>query len=155
MLQHIQSIYLLFAALIIFALFLFPVTHNVYVNGVPSAVKVTGIYQDVNGQQQQVTPFTTLAVTTAVIGILPLILIFLYQNRRRQTMLCYVVILVIVGYSFWLSEAVKTATGITELKTDNIGIGMFLSSLSIVLIILAAKSISKDEKLVRSADRLR
>jgi hypothetical protein len=35
------------------------------------------------------------------------------------------------------------------------GIGLFLTSLSIILIIFAQKSIKKDEKLVKSADRLR
>ena len=155
MLQRIQSIYLLFASLLIFALFLFPLTHNVYVNGISSTIKITGIYQDVNGQENQITPFTALTMVTPIIGLIPLVIIFLYKNRKQQVALCYSAILVIIGYSFWLSQTVKNATGGAELRTDNIGIGIFLSSISIVLLILAVKSIQKDEKLVRSADRLR
>jgi len=41
------------------------------------------------------------------------------------------------------------------MKTGNMGIGIFLSSLSIVLILFAARAIKNDEKLIRSADRLR
>lgn len=155
MLQRIQSIYLLFAALVIFALFLFPVAHNVYLNGIPSTIKVTGIYQDVNGAQHQTTAFTALAIVTAIVGLIPLALIFQFKNRKQQINLCYAAILIIIGYSFWLSQAVKSATGGFEMTTSNFGIGIFLSSLSIVLMILAVKSIQKDEKLVKSADRLR
>jgi MFS superfamily sulfate permease-like transporter len=155
MLQRIQSIYLLFAALVILALFLFPVAHNVYLNGIPSTIKVTGIYQDVNGVQQLTTPFTVLSIATAIVGLIPLVIIFLYKNRKQQINLCYAAILVIIGYSFWLSQAVKTAIDGFVMKTSNFGIGVLLFSISIVLMILAVKSIQKDEKLVKSADRLR
>ncbi|MES2279309.1 MAG: DUF4293 domain-containing protein [Bacteroidota bacterium] len=155
MLQRIQSIYLLFAALVILALFLSPVAHNVYLGGIPSTIKVTGIYQDVNGAQHLTTPFTVLSIVTAIVGLVPLVIIFLYKNRKQQIMLCYAAILVIIGYSFWLSQEVKTVTDGFEMKTSNFGIGILLSSISIVLMILAVKSIQKDEKLVKSADRLR
>ena len=155
MLQRIQSIYLLFAALVICALYFFPLTHNVYLNGVPSTIKVTGIYHDVNGAQQVTTPFTALSVVTAIVGLVPLAIIFLYKNRKQQINYCYGAMLIIIGYSFWLSQTVKTASGGFQMTTSNFGIGLFLSSLSIVLLILAIKSIQRDEKLVKSADRLR
>ena len=103
MLQRIQSIYLLLAGLMIFLLFLFPVVHNVYVNGVPSTISVSGVYQDVNGQQAHTQSFIPLIAATAIVGIIPLILIFQYKNRKQQINLCYVYILVVIGYTFWLS----------------------------------------------------
>lgn len=155
MLQRIQTVYLLFASLIIFSLFLFPLVHNVYVSGVPSTIKVTGIYQDAGGAQAHTESFIALIAATAVVAILPLILIFLYKNRKQQMMLCYVYIFVIFGYSFWMAQTVKSATGGAELSTNNFGIGALLSSISIVLVLMAAKAIQRDEKLVKSADRLR
>jgi uncharacterized membrane protein len=155
MLQRIQSVYLLLAGLVIFALFLFPLVHNVYVSGVPSAIKVTGIYQDANGVQAQTQSFILLAAATAIVAIIPLVLIFLYKNRKRQMMLCYVYILVVIGYSFWVAQTVKSVTGGADLTTNNFGIGMLLSSINIVLVLLAAKAIQRDQKLVKSADRLR
>ncbi|MDB5134302.1 MAG: hypothetical protein JWP37_905 [Mucilaginibacter sp.] len=155
MLQRIQSVYLLLASLVIFALFLFPLVHNVYVEGVASTIKVTGIYQDVNGQQAHTQSFIALIAATAIVAILPIILVFLYKNRKQQMALCYGYIFVIFGYSFWIAQTVKSATGGADLTTNNFGIGALLSSVSIVLVIFAAKAIQRDEKLVKSADRLR
>jgi len=155
MLQRIQSIYLLFASLVLFSLFLFPLAHHVYVNARPVTIMVTGIYEDVNGQQTHTEFFVALTAVTVVVALIPLIIIFLYKNRKLQAALCYSAILAIIGYSFWMAQTVKEVTGGMVLRTDNMGIGIILSSLSIVLLILAAKSIQKDEKLVKSADRLR
>ena len=155
MLQRIQSIYLFIASLLIFALFLFPLAHGVYVNGVPSTIKVTGVYQDAGGQQAHTQTFVALIAATAVMGILPLILIFLYKTRKKQIAFCYGFILVLIGFSFWLSQAVKSVVGDFTMTTNNFGIGALLSSAAIILIIMAVKAIQRDEKLVKSADRLR
>jgi len=155
MLQRIQSIYLLFASLVLFALFFFPLAHNVYVSGKPVSVMVTGIFQDVNGAQQSTESFTALTAITAIVALIPLVIIFLYKNRKQQIAICYSAILVLIGYSFWMAQTVKKAIGSVQLDTHTMGIGLFLTSLSIVLLILSAKSIQRDEKLVKSADRLR
>jgi RsiW-degrading membrane proteinase PrsW (M82 family) len=155
MLQRIQSIYLLFASLVLFALFFFPLAHNVYVSGKPVSIMVTGIFQDVNGAQQNTESFTALTAITAIAALIPLVVIFLYKNRKQQITICYVAIAVLIGYSFWMAQTVKKAIGSVQLDTHTMGIGIFLTSLSIVLLILAAKSIQRDEKLVKSADRLR
>jgi hypothetical protein len=155
MLQRIQSIYLLFSSLALYALFLFPFAHNVYLDGKPSAVTITGIYQDVNGQQAHIQSFGGLTIATVIIGLLPLIVIFLYRNRKQQIALCYSVILVIIGYSFWMAQVVKQTMGSIQLDTHNWGIGLFLTSISLLFLIMAVKAIQRDEKLVKSADRLR
>lgn len=155
MLQRIQSVYLLFAAIVIFALYLFPVSHNIPVNGVPSTIKVTGIYQETAQGLALTQPFTALAVVTAIVGLIPLVIIFLYKNRKQQATFCYLAIFVIIGFSFWMASVVKNTTGGFEMGANNFGIGLFLSSISIIFLIIAAKAIQKDEKLVRSADRLR
>jgi hypothetical protein len=156
MLQRIQSVYLLFAGLVLLALFFFPLAHNVYIADKPSSIMVTGIYQDVNGVQQHTTTFTALTAMTGIVAIIPLIIIFLFKNRKQQVALCYSCILVLIGYSYWMAQTVKNAVGDSvQLDTKTMGIGLFLTSLSIVLLILATKSIQRDEKLVKSADRLR
>ncbi|HEY4323202.1 MAG TPA: DUF4293 domain-containing protein [Mucilaginibacter sp.] len=155
MLQRIQSIYLLLASLAILALFLFPLVHNVYVDGVPVSITVTGVFQDVSGQPVHIQFFTALIAATVVIAIAPLLLIFLYKNRKRQLMLCYVAILLIIGYSYWMAQVVKGVMGSTQIDTHNWGIGLFLTSISILLMIFAVKAIQRDEKIVKSAERLR
>jgi len=155
MLQRIQSIYLFLAGLVILALFVFPLAHNVYVDGAPISIMVTGSYIDAGGQQALTDHFVALTAVTAVVGILPFIIIFLYKTRKRQIALCYSTILVVIGYSFWIAQAAKTVTGGITLAPANFGIGLFLCPISIVLLILAIKNIQKDEKLIKSADRLR
>lgn len=155
MLQRIQSIYLLLASLAIFALFLFPLVHNVYVNNKPLTIMVTGIYQDVNGQQTHTEFFIALAVVTGIIAVIPIIIIFLYKNRKQQIALCYSTLLIIIGHSFWMAQTTKKVMGDVQIDTHNWGIGLFLSTISLFLIIFAIKAIQRDEKLVKSADRLR
>lgn len=155
MLQRIQSVYLFFATLVLAALFVFPLIHNVYVNSKPVSIMVTGIYQDVNGQSVHTDFFVALSVATAIVALLPLIIIFLYKNRKLQITLCYSIMLVIIGYSYWVSQTVKKAIGDAYLSMSNYGIGIILLSLSLLLIVLAQKSIQKDEKLIKSAERLR
>ena len=155
MIQRIQSIYLLLAGLAIFALFLFPLAHNVYVNSVPINIMITGSYIDFNGQQLHKDHFVGLTAATPVIGLIPLVIIFLFRNSKQQIALAYSAILVIIGYSFWVAQCAKTVTNGVILGASNFGIGLFLCPLSIVLIIFAIKAILRDEKLIKSADRLR
>jgi len=63
--------------------------------------------------------------------------------------------LVIIGYSFWMAQTTKKVMGEIQIDTHNWGIGLFLSSISLLFIIFAIKAIQRDEKLVKSADRLR
>ena len=155
MLQRVQSIYLLLASLALFALFLFPLVHNIPADGKPATIMITGVYEDLNGQLTQKQSFMGITIVTPIVALIPLVIIFLYKNRKQQIALCYSTLLVIVGYSFWLSQAVKGVMGDTKIDTHNWGIGLFLSSISMLLILLAVRAIKADEKLVKSADRLR
>ena len=155
MLQRIQSIYLLFASLVLFALFIFPLAYNIYVNNQLVNVMVTGVYQNVNGTDKHIQDFLPLSIVTVIAALVPLVIIFLYKNRKQQIALCYAAVLVLIGYSFWMAQTVKQVVGDIKLEYKNMGIGLFLTSLSIILIIFAVKAIQRDEKLVRSADRLR
>ncbi len=155
MIQRIQSIYLFLASLFLFALYLFPLVHHIDVANVPSMIKVTGVYQDAGAVQNHSVVFVALSILTAAIALLPLAIIFFYKHRSRQVALSYSTILVIIGYSFWVAQTVKSITGGVIVGTNNMGIGLFLAPISIVFIIMAIKAIQRDEKLVKSADRLR
>jgi hypothetical protein len=155
MIQRVQSIYLFLASMALFALYAVTIANNVYVDGKPTSIKATGLFQDVNGVQTNVHPLTALTIVTAIVAILPLIVIFLYRNRKQQINFCYGVLLVIIGHSFWLAQSVKKVVGGVMLKASNFGIGLFLAPIAILLVLLAIKAIKRDEALVKSADRLR
>lgn len=155
MLQRIQSIYLLFASLVLFGLFIFPLAHGLFIDGKLVNIAVTGVSENINGVDKPVQSFVALTVITAIVGLIPLAVIFMYKNRKQQVALIYSTILVLIGYSFWMAQTVKKVVGPITLEYKNMGIGLFLTSLSIILLIFAVKAIQRDEKLVKSADRLR
>jgi hypothetical protein len=156
MIQRIQSVYLLAASLVLFALFLFPLVNNLILNGHADNIMVTGIYEVINGVRTKTSSFIFLTLATVVAGLLPLIGIFLYKNRKKQISYCYIAIVLLIGYSFYSAETVKDFVGAgVTLRPENYGLGIILPSLAIVLIFFAIRGINKDEKLVRSADRLR
>lgn len=156
MLQRIQSVYFLLASLALYALFYFPLVHNIYTfDYQPVTIMINGIYQDINGQMLHTQVFTGLTIAAGVVGAIPLALIFLYKNRKQQLLLSYVNMLVIFAFTFWMAQQVKQIMGTKQIDTKNVGIGVFLSTISLVFIVLAIKAIQRDEKLVKSADRLR
>jgi hypothetical protein len=155
MIQRIQSIYFLLAGLTLLALFAFPLVHGVNVDSVVKNIKIDGVYELINGQPVRTVSFLMLTIATILLALVPIVAIFMFKNRKLQLALGYGGILAIIGFSFWMSQTVQKFMNGATLRTDNYGIGMLLSSVSIVFLLLATKSIKNDEKLIKSADRLR
>lgn len=138
MIQRIQSVYLLLCSLVLGTNFLFPLAH--------SSTTSQKYFED--GAFNVMDDHLYLAVVAALI-LVSLITIFLYKKRRVQ---------------FWLITLCLFAAGffaggvITRLiKTEDytLGFGAFTPLLAIVLLLLAYRSVRKDDKLVKSMDRLR
>jgi peptidoglycan/LPS O-acetylase OafA/YrhL len=155
MLQRIQTIWLFCATAAIFCLFLFPFIQFLDLDGTAKAIKATGVYQNLNGKVVQTEPFIALTIATVVVGLIPFVIIFFYKNRKKQLSISYIAILLILAYSFWLVQTAKQEAGNMQLELQNYGIGVILPSLAILFIILALRGIRRDQKLIRSADRLR
>jgi len=90
-----------------------------------------------------------------IIGLLSLITIFMYKKRRVQLKLIQISILLsiilIVGVFFGYPEAIKG-----QINTEaNFGISSYLTLVALVFLVLANRGIKRDEKLIRSSDRLR
>jgi len=86
-------------------------------------------------------------------AIVSFIAIFLYNNRKLQTVinrLNIMINLILLGVFVYRALTMSGATAVAEK-----GIGMFIPILSIVLLVLANRAIRKDEQLVKSVDRLR
>ena len=155
MLQRVQTIWLFFATAAIFSLFLFPYLQVFNPDGSARALKVTGVYESVGGQVVQTEAFLGLTIATVILALIPFIAIFLFKDRKRQMMMCYLSIACILGFSFWLVQTAKQVLGTIRLQTENYGLGVILPSLAVLFIILALRGIRKDEQLIKSADRLR
>ena len=127
MLQRIQTLYL-FGALIVNFLFLFV---PIYTSGATSVSITTNI---------------ALSILSLVLNGLLLFTIFSYKNRKRQMLACK---LLVIGIS------VEIILSILLVTSGSICWNFVFPFTSIVFIIIAFRSIKSDEKLVRSADRLR
>ena len=155
MIQRIQSIWLFFATACIFSLFLFPYLQVLNPDGSARLIKVTGVYQGIAGQQMQTEPFLALTIATVILALIPFVTIFMFKDRKKQVMLCYLAIALVIGFSFWLIQTAKGVLGPVELRAENYGIGTLLPSITILFLILAIRGMKKDDKLIKSADRLR
>ncbi|WP_147676064.1 DUF4293 domain-containing protein [Algibacter pacificus] len=86
-------------------------------------------------------------------AILSIISIFMFKNRKLQFVLGRLNIIlnfILLGFFVYQSLNLSGETAVSEK-----GIGMLLPLVSIVLLALANKAIKKDEELVKSVDRLR
>ena len=155
MIQRIQSVWLFFASAALFALYLFPTMQWLNPEGKAEIAKISGIYENLNGALVQTTPFTLLSIVGILVAVLPFVIIFLFSNRGLQIKLAYGAIAAILGFSFWLAQSIRQMANDLQFSTDNYGIGSVLPSAAILFLILAIRAIKKDEKLIRSADRLR
>ena len=156
MIQRIQSVWLFLASVTIFALFLFPYLQYADLGGLGRALKVTGAYHGVEGQPVQAEFFMLQTIAAVLLGVFPLYIIFKFRQRKQQVQLIILDMVLIVLFGVWLyfSAGNALAEANQTLSTRNIGVGFFLLPISIVFLGMAAGAIRKDEKLVKSADRL-
>jgi hypothetical protein len=152
MIQRVQSIWLLLTSLTLFLLLLVPVITKQW-NGNEYSLLVTGLYQRTNGVSTRLNSFLPLFTSTIIIALIAFINIFIFKNRAIQKRIAIVVIILIAGLSFWVSQVALKIPGGTA--GASFGIGAFLPILAIIWCFLAIRGIKKDESLIRSADRLR
>jgi hypothetical protein len=142
MIQRVQSLYLLLTAIISALLFYVPLFQY------PLSATDTAPHM------YFVSANAFLLILNIVVGALSFITIFFFKNRKlqlRACRLCLMLIFVMVGLLFYTSDAL--AGGIDQRVTFKAG--AYLPLIQIVLVFLAHVGIKKDDKLVRSADRLR
>lgn len=142
MIQRIQTIFLLAAAGAFIALYALPLATS----EAPSEI---GVFMD---SEYNVFDNTVLAVLTGLGALISILTIFDFRNRRRQVRASYLGILVsavtmILAYVLFSNEEVAEGTSIAA--------GAFMLVAAIVLFVLAVVYIRKDDKLVKSMDRLR
>lgn len=157
MLQRIQTIWLLLASLVIFGLFIFPYVSYIDLVGLGKKLLVTGEYSAVNNEAVKQNSSLLLTISTIVVALVPFLTIFQFKNRKLQTKLIYVsiVLVILLGVGLYVSANQVLGTISQSIGAVNIGVGFFLLPVSIIFLSMALGGIRKDEKLIKSADRLR
>lgn len=157
MIQRIQTLWLLLGGLILLGLFIFPYLNYIDPVGLGRQVLVTGVYSSVNNEAQKIDSHLLQSIATILVAAFPLFIIFMFKNRKLQIKLIYLQIVLVVLLGIWLfttaSQLLSTMN--RSIHADSIGVGLFLLPIAVLFFILAIRGIQNDEKLIRSADRLR
>jgi Na+/melibiose symporter-like transporter len=141
MIQRKQTIWLLLASFSAFLSIKFPF----YSGNVVDANTSTKSLMYLTAQQ----PSLLILIITIAIALSSIALIFLYKSRPKQLLYCIgLIIISLINLVLFLLETKKFVDGTYSLTA-------ILTGIIPVLICLAAFGIYKDEKLVKSADRLR
>jgi len=171
MLQRIQTLFLVLAAIVSIVVFFLPLAtfsvsgqsltagsffyeFDIFILGVKN---MQGTYpENISG----IVNMLMYIILLAAIVILTVSTIFAYKNRVLQMKLCRfnlilnIVFVVLILYLPGTLEQ-KLTTMQVDLVLVNYKVGVFLQLAVVVLVFLANKFIKKDENLVRAADRLR
>lgn len=133
MLQRIQSIWLLLAAVFAFLTFKLP------------------FYQAAVIQNGEITALSTswLTIIAALTGALAFINIFLFNNRKLQFRFC------VFGIFLTVLLLVLCFVEMSKFTSGSLTLSCIIYFAIIAFYFLAARGISKDEKLIKSMDRLR
>ncbi|RZK49145.1 MAG: DUF4293 family protein [Pedobacter sp.] len=152
MIQRIQSIWFLLAAITTSTLFFVPFVTNqspeksFYINGL-------GLFEVVGDQSNKLASNSTFILAIGILIAFYLFAIFQYKNRKLQKMIGLLANFFALGIAYWSSQLAKTIPGSIESRT--IEPGLFIPAMAIVFCLLAIRAIKQDEKLLKSADRLR
>ncbi|HLS37462.1 MAG TPA: DUF4293 domain-containing protein [Sphingobacterium bovisgrunnientis] len=157
MIQRIQTIWLLLATVIILGLFMFPYLNYIDLVGLGKKLFVTGEYSAVNNESVKQSNFLLQTIATIVVALVPLATIFQFKNRKLQIKLIFVSIALIALLGVWMyfTSAATLDLISQSFGANNIGVGFFLLPISIIFLAMALGGIRNDEKLIKSADRLR
>ena len=144
MIQRIQSLYLLIAAVISLGL---TSAFSLWTN------KVGIEYFALNLITESDIAMIVIPVLFILSGIFSLVSIFLFKKRKNQFVMTRINILINLILLGVLIYHLLTLSGETQVSEKGIGAG--LPIIVIVLLVLANRAIKSDEDLVKSVDRLR
>ena len=153
MIQRKQSIWLLIAALlnasVLFCdLYRMQIVTHSMVNGTDTVVNTTG--------QLRVGDHFPSLLIVLVMSILPLVTIFMFRNRKQQIRLTAMALLATASFiTMSLARVTNLAKQVPAPTSGNYWLGAIFPVIALVFLVMAIFGIRKDEKLVRSVDRLR
>lgn len=143
MIQRIQTLFLVLAAACAFGLFGLPFATS-------SAVEASSLFSDGIFNLQD---HPAILGAFVLAGALSLISIFLFKNRKTQLLLGrFGIIANVIGIILVIVFFMQDTAAPNE---PNDELGIYLPILFLVFAALAQRGIMKDEKLVKSMDRLR
>jgi hypothetical protein len=138
MIQRQQTLWLLLSAVTALLSFMFPfVTGKLTVNEITTE-------RSINAGSEFI-----ILILTGIALVIGTVTIFLYKNRKQQMMLC------VVGIVISLAVIILYIMEVKKLTSGTLALSSILPFLTIIGFFLAWRNIRKDEKLIKSLDKLR
>lgn len=138
MIQRQQTLWLLLSAVTALLSFMFPfVTGKLTVNEITTE-------RSINAGSEFI-----ILILTGIALVIGTVTIFLYKNRKQQMMLC------VAGIVISLAVIILYIMEVKKLTSGTLALSSILPFLTIIGFFLAWRNIRKDEKLIKSLDKLR
>lgn len=153
--QRIQTVFMLLAAVLLGLLFVFPVS-QFQGKGFTGALYIYGLKAVEGDMPLSFSMIWISAVLVVAIIALLLYAINRYKKRMQQLRILMIAVLltiVMLGFLFFINDEIQKA----DLVYGYIkySIGAFLPLISLLLMLMAGRSIRRDEAKVRASNRLR
>ena len=152
MIQRIQSIYLLLAAIMVGIAMAQPVAYFIEADGLTTHVLRPLGLAVANGDFQSTWGLFGILLLSGVISVAT---IFLYKNRMLQIRFTVFNAVLLVGYYIAAAVFIYTIKGNMGDVSLRFSLALAFPLVSIILFYLAFRGIYRDEVMVRAADRLR
>ncbi len=153
MIQRKQTLFLFFACILMVLMYFFPIVEMLGENGKLFFLDFLGIHPEKTPGQMLVSAFP-ITVIISMSAVLYLVTIFMYKKRMLQRRLGIFNILLqfgLVGLIFFYTNFTMPQ----NFKEIYFSFPVIFPLIAVILTILANRSIMKDEKLVRSYERIR
>lgn len=154
MIQRIQTIYLLLASVLTMLMFFLPVAELISTDGQLYTLNYRSISLTQANPPQQVLYTYPMAILFTLIMLLSITAVFLFKNRKLQMRITMLAILLALGATGLMAFYIFGAMDV-EIETIHYGLTTIIPLVDIVFLFLAYKGIQKDEKLIKSMDRIR
>ena len=141
MIQRIQTLWLLIVAIAAFATY----TLTLYI----------GKIADNSAKVFQLADDFFLVIIIIALGILAIICLFLFKNRKLQFKLSVFGVIFSIGFLFLEYTRVESFKKDNLIQSGSYQVGALLPLVMVIFFFMAARGIYKDERLVKSMDRLR
>jgi len=157
MLQRKQTLFLLLAALLLLATWLFPIASYERA-GSSFQLRSTGLFTAEGVPVSDVELKVPFHLVLSVLAVGMVVAIFLYGNRHRQMRFIrgsYLILLAVIAFQFIVDRSVTSYLAQGGMVETRYGLTFILPIVALVLAFLAERAVKADEALVRSMDRLR
>lgn len=152
MIQRIQSVYLLIAAILMAVVVCTPLAVLIGASDSFYLFKSMGVFE--NGLTL-VYPSWGIAVCAVISALISFVSIFLFKKRKLQIKMSYVSIVFIILFYAAFAAYLYTGQVALEAKFSKVEYGLALPAISLIVMVLALTKIKADERLVQSLNRIR